>query len=119
MTQAQLARKLARMADRVGAQRPPVALNRGMLIEDRTPRDLLAEEQDRRRENLAEELLKIFAEEITWESAEDDATEQANATRAATCAAHAALAAATVLYPEVPEPAVEPDVPADLPVAAI
>lgn len=112
MTNASLARKLARMADRSGAQRP-VALNRGMLIEERdprTPHDLLAEEQDRRREALAERLLEIALETVNPHDFPDTSRVEDEVSTISTVTvaeffeklAHAALAAATVLYPEVP-----------------
>lgn len=114
MTNASLARKLARMAGgrqaraREAASRGPINLGLGMLAaaEDLDPRDLLAEEQDRRRENLAERLLEICAEETVPSDGEDWSTHLCNIARGA-------LAAATVLYPEVPAEVELSDVPAE------
>lgn len=129
MTNASLARKLARLS---GAQRPPsgLALNSRlgalMASDDFNPRDLLAEEQDRRRESLAERLLEIFAEGASIHNFTDSHAKETNGsgesaftTEAASLTvsewgvklAHAALAAATVLYPEVPAEGAEPLVP--------
>jgi hypothetical protein len=111
MTNASLARKLARLHQNYGgvgpAPTPPFA----------NPLDYLAAEQDRRREYLAEELLKILAETANTTDFTDGhakrtvgegenayQTEDASLTVSewAGKLAHAALAAATVLYPEVP-----------------
>jgi hypothetical protein len=113
MTNAALQRKLARMNSGYGGTGnypqacPPF---------QGSPRDYLVQEQDRRREYLAEELVKIFAEEADPYAFVDDTrkvigdntytTEMPSLTVSewAEKLARAALAAATVLYPEVPEP---------------
>lgn len=49
---------------------------------------------------LAAALLRTIAESVEWETGADDATEEANATRAMVAAAKGALAAAKVIYPD-------------------
>jgi hypothetical protein len=69
-----------------------------------TPQD----EQDAKRDRLAEQVLLEMIEKVSWE--EDAAGEPATrlkAEEALRTAAHAALAAAEVIYPELPEPVVE------------
>jgi len=51
---------------------------------------------------LADALLRSMADEIGWNSGPDDATEEANATRACVAAAKGALAAAQIIYPDQP-----------------
>ena len=137
MTNASLARKLARLSGgrqaraREAASRGPINLGLGMLAaaEDLDPRDLLAEEQDRRREALAERLLEIGLEQEYSVSSFTDTHKTETVTRgensySETVAAltmtewyeklaHAALAAAAVLYPEVPAEVETSDVPGE------
>jgi crotonobetainyl-CoA:carnitine CoA-transferase CaiB-like acyl-CoA transferase len=123
MTNASLQRKLAKLNRGAQEARIPAgclgAYGGIPAADPETARAYLIEEQDRRRENLAEELLKILAEGAESYSFTDthakrthgegkDAyeTETASLTVSewAEKLAHAAVAAATVLYPEIPEP---------------
>jgi len=64
------------------------------------PREALSEELERRRTYLAEELLKILAEDVEWSSTEAIASEAAGDLAAL---AKAAKAAAAEIYPELDE----------------
>lgn len=61
------------------------------------PRDWIVEEQDRRREQLAEQVLLSLTDDLDYDSRSADLTPQL------TVLAKAAVAAATVVYPEPEE----------------
>lgn len=95
MNQRALARQLSRQ--RGGQQltgRGGLYLPEGVL----PPREQLQMEIDRRRDYLAEELLKIYIEGLGWDPARDHKA-------VATILAESALAAATIIHPDLPEEA--------------
>lgn len=106
-------RALLRRLQRAGRGEAQVGIGR-VPAYGSTMREQLQEEVDRRRDHLAEELLKIMVEDLSWDNSAQLREEIAGDLEAMV---KAVIAAATVIHPELPkkrargekvEPAIEP-----------